>query len=116
MSDRRAYIAWVLSRPIALPLDIVRLLVREVNRAGASARRALLRYITRARIIDYWLWQRYEPGGQQWPADRLIAQMTQHWLNLGREGWTPREIRYVERRRRTQLNPFWWEQWGIGSR
>ena len=127
MSDQRAYIAWVLTRPLALPLDVVRLIVREVYLAGASARRALLRYVRVARIIDFWLWQ-------WWPAIhpndpvRLMNQLTQHWLNLGQEFWTPRERRFVERRRITQPHrnrphmqfylgsPLFWEQWGVGSR
>jgi len=133
--DRRVYLAWVLSRAkssktiIQLPVDVVRLIVSEVYRAGANARRALVRHIRVARIIDYWMWQWWPFGGIHVTNPiRLMNQMTQHWLNLGQEFWTPRERRSVERRRITQPhrnepymlrslgNPVWWEQWGLGSR
>ena len=100
MSDRLAYIAWVLSRPLALPLDVVRQIVHELGKA----RRALLRHIRVARLIYYWLleWDEYS---------RLIRQMTVRWLLLG--GRSARYIRAEQRHR--YYNTDVGAQWGMGS-
>ena len=98
-----------------LPLSLIEVIWREVRNAGRRARGALRRHIRVGRLLDYWIYEEWWDGVSPRPI-RLIEQMTQHWLNLGRIGWTPREIRRVERRRRTNVNPFWWEQWGVGSR
>ena len=125
MSERRVYLGWALTHELELPLDVARQIVREVYRAGASARRALLRFITRARILNYWI---YDTGFEEGDdiQDRFLNQMTQHWLDLGQAFWTGRERRYVERRRilrphrrflgTDNRNNDVWEQWGIGSR
>ena len=117
MTERRVYIGWALTRPLELPLDVARLIVREVYRAGASARRALRLYMTKARIINHWLWEWLDPTVNLASNRYLMSQLTYHWLYMmgGREGWTPREIRRVERRRRRTTNPIRWRQWGIGS-
>ena len=108
-----------------LPLNLIEVIWREVRNAGRRARGALLRHIRVARTIDYWLWQWWEGQNE---TGRLMNQMTQHWLNLGRIGWTPREVRMVERRRYTHPHrnqphmqwylgsPLWWQQWGVGDR
>ena len=127
MVDKRAHIAWVL-RQKALPPDVVRFIFeRELRpywrKLAASARRVLLRYITRARIVNYWIYEDLS-GFDMRVVFRLINQMTQRWLDIGQASWTPRERRYVERRRYTQphrvpMRLLWLhdnEQWGIGSR
>ena len=109
-------------------MDVIREILREVYDAGRKARRALLNHIRRARIVNYMLWVVVDGvnftthGWENTRSLDLITAQTDHWLSLGRIGWTEREIRRVERRRTNRefafgpYGPFWWEQWGVGSR
>ena len=108
-----------------LPLNLIDMIWREVRNAGRRARSALLRHIRVARIVNYWIWEWYS-GVDMRAMFRLMNQMTQRWLDIGQASWTPRERRYLERRRYTQrytqylhFSPLLWgvnEQWGLGSR
>jgi len=115
MVDKRAHIAWVL-RQKALPPDVVRFIFeRELRpywrKLAASARRALLRHIRVARLINTWL---LETSGVVMLVRRrglLIRQMTERWLLLG--GRSARYIRAEQRHRYYNMDVG--AQWGIGS-
>ena len=118
--DRRTAIALSMRRR-GLPMDVIRDILREVYDAGRKARRALLKHIRGAWIVNYMLWDSTH-GWENTRSLDLITAQTDHWLSLGRIGWTEREIRRVERRRTNRefaFGPYgslWWEQWGVGSR
>ena len=114
-SQGRVYNALVVQRATRLPMELVRLIVEEIERLyalAASARRALLRHIRVARIIDYWLLEWLFDGPLAHPrrVGRYIRQMTERWLLLG-----GRSARYIRAERRYRYFQRDIAQWGIGS-
>ena len=104
MSDGRVRRVIATGRVGDLPLEILRVIWQEVHRAGADARRALRRHITKISVVsaflnEGWVWTTFDKS-------QLHEDLLRHWHFLGRSTWTPREMRYDDRLlRRDRIRP-----------
>ena len=83
MVDRRAYIAWVLSRPLALTLDIVRQIMRAVVRDDSAAsriNRVVRGYLVRNRALG---WRNVDVFGRFHERRRAVQRVTLDYRAFG---------------------------------